>query len=85
LNFRFEFLKHSCDPPFVKVEIIKEILICMTYLQVWLKHLVSTTIKPGNKRPVTVIDRHKHVICSVLTGTHLIVSVTLSGAHFSGL
>ena len=44
LNFRFEFLKHSCDPPFVKVEIIKEILICMTYLQVWLKHLVSTTI-----------------------------------------
>jgi hypothetical protein len=45
----------------------------------------STTFKPGNKRPVTVIDRHKYTICSVLTGTNLIVSVTLSGAHFSGL
>jgi hypothetical protein len=25
--------------------------------------------KPGNKRPVTVIDWHKYAICSVLTGT----------------
>jgi hypothetical protein len=40
--------------------------------------------KPGNKRPVTVIDQHKYAICSVLTGTNLIVSVSLSGAHFSG-
>ncbi len=38
--------------------------------------------KPGNKRPVTVIDRHKYAICSVLTGTNLIVSVTLSGTNF---
>jgi hypothetical protein len=40
--------------------------------------------KPGNKRPVKVIDRHKYTICSVLTGTNLIVSVTLSGTHSSG-
>jgi hypothetical protein len=39
------------------------------------------TSKPGNKCPVMVIDWHKYAICSVLTGTNLIVSGTLPGAH----
>ena len=41
------------------------------------------TAKPGNKRLVMVIDRYKYVISSVLTGTTLNVSVTLSSLHYS--
>jgi hypothetical protein len=55
-------------------------------IQMDLNDLVSSTSHggtPGNKRPVTVIDRLKYAICSVLTGTHLVVSVIWSGAHFS--
>ena len=41
------------------------------------------TAKPGNKRLVMVIDRYKYLISSVLTGTTLNVSVTLSSLHYS--
>ena len=59
----------------------------LTTICVWnsVSFYPSMTSLENYKRPVTVIARHKYAICSVLAGTNLIVSVTLSGAHFSGL